>query len=350
MKTLRKNWRRTPKIALGMGIILTAGLLNGCGASSARDSTPTETVLSSTSEITQPQVTHTPTSSPATIAIYVNSDVDSEKLAGLTLPVLEELATSAGLQIDQLEELAPPTLKPGTQIVVLIGVPSSASDLIQNNPEIQFLLIGESDIEPDANVSTIGSGGLPRYEQSFLAGYIAALIAPEWRAGMMMTENEPTELADTFQRGVKFYCGLCRQVFPPFYDYPIVEIVEVGGIEQAFQALSGFSVDTVYVSEGVITETGGIEEGGALTIKVIGAAPPFETRRSNWMVTIQFDLESPIKSVWADLLDGSGGKELPISFYLTDVNDELLSPGKFDHANQVISDVVAGYIGIEEIP
>lgn len=68
------------------------------------------------------------------------------------------------------------------------------------------------------------------------------------------------------------------------------------------------------------------------------------------MVTIQFDLESAIKSVWADLLDGSGGKELPISFYLTDVNDELLSPGKVDHANWVISEVVAGYIGIEEIP
>ncbi|MFA9490811.1 MAG: hypothetical protein ACERK1_06245, partial [Anaerolineales bacterium] len=250
----------------------------------------------------------------------------------------------------ELEELALSTLNSYPQIVVLFGAPSSASDLVQNNPEIQFLIIGETDIEPGENVTTIGSEGLPRHEQSFIAGYIAALITPGWRAGMMMTETEPTELADTFQRGVKFYCGLCRQAFPPFYDYPVIEIIEVGGANQAFQSLSGFSVDTVYVSEGVITQMGGIDEGEALSINFIGAAPPLEAQSSNWVTTIQFDLEAPIKLVWSDVLDGIGGKDLPINIALTDVNDELLSPGKFDHVNQVISDVVGGYIGVEEIP
>lgn len=350
MKKLKRNWRRSTAIALGMVIILVASVLAACGASSPLDTTPTRMVLSSTTEAALPQVTQTPTSSPATMAIYVNPDSDSEKLAGLTLPILDELANSAGLQIEELEELSPPALNPGTQIVVLIGVPSTASGLIQNHPEIQFLLIGETDIEPGANVSTIGSEGLPRHEQSFLAGYIAALITSEWRVGMMMTETEPTELVDTFQRGVTFYCGLCRQTFPPFYDYPIVEKVEAVEIGQAFQALSGFSVDTAYASEGVINQMGGIEEGETLAIKVIGGAPPLDARGSNWVTTIQFDLETPIKSVWSALIEGSGGKDLPINFVLTDVNDELLSPGRFDHANQVISDVVAGYIGVEEIP
>ncbi len=350
MMTPRKNWRRTPAIALGISLILTAGVIAACNASSESELTPTKNISSSTSEIAQPQVVVTPTSSPGTIAIYVNSDVDSEKLAGLTLPILEELANSADLQIEKLEDLSPPTIKPGTQIVVLIGAPSSASDQIQNNPQLEFLLIGETDILPGANVSTIGSGGLPRHEQSFLAGYIAALITPEWRVGNMMTETESTELTDTFRRGKKFYCGLCRQAFPPFYDYPVVEIVEGGGVSQAFQTLSEYGVETVYVSEGVITQADGMKEGEALSIKVIGAAPPLDARRSNWVVTIQFDLEAPLKSVWSDLLEGNGGKELPISFVLTDVNDELLSLGKLDHANLVISEIVGGYIGVEEIP
>ncbi len=350
MKTLMRNWRRTPAIALVMGIILTAGALAACSTPAGPGLAPTETVLPSTSEIAQPQVTHTSTSSPATIAIYVNPDVDSEKLAGLTLPVLEELANTAGLQIEELVELSPPALNPGTQIVVLIGVPSIASGLIQDNPEIQFLLIGETDIEPSTNVSTIGSGGLPRHEQSFLAGYIAALITPEWRVGMMLNETEPTELADTFQRGAKFYCGLCRQTYPPFYEYPVIEIIEAEGDNQVFKSLSGFSVDTVYVSEGVITQASGIEEVETLSIKVIGAAPPLGSTRSDWVTTIQFDLEAPIKSIWSDLIEGNGGKDLPISFVLIDVNDDLLSPGKFDHANRVIEEVVSGYIGVEEIP
>jgi hypothetical protein len=95
---------------------------------------------------------------------------------------------------------------------------------------------------------------------------------------------------------------------------------------------------------------GGIDEGEALSINIIGAAPPLEAQSSNWVTTIQFDLDAPIKLVWSDLLDGIGGKVLPINIALTDVNDELLSPGKFDHVNQVISDVVGGYIGVEEIP
>ena len=350
MKTLRKNWRRKPAIALGMGIILVAGALAGCGASSVLDPTPIETVLSSTSEIAQPQVTHTPTSSPVTIAIYINPDAESDKLAGLALPIIDELVASTGLQIEELVDLSNPILNPGIQIIVLIGVPTTASDLIQNHPEIQFLIIGETDIQPGANVSTIGSEGLPRHEQSFLAGYIAALITPEWRVGMMMAETEPTELADTFRRGIKFYCGLCRQTFPPFYDYPIVEIVEVGEVSQAFQSLSDFSVNTAYVSEGVIAQSDSIEEWDGLSINVIGEAPPLGAVRSNWVVTIQFDLESPIKSVWTSLIDGNGGKELPISFVLTDINDDLLSQGKFDHANSVIDEVVEGYIGVEEIP
>lgn len=350
MKTMRKALSRNHAVPLGICIILVAGVVAGCNATSVLDSTPTENVTSSTLETAPSQVAHTPTSSPATIAIYVNPDADSEKLAGLTLPILDELANSEGMQIEELEELALSTLNSYPQIVVLFGAPSSASDLVQNNPEIQFLIIGETDIEPGENVTTIGSEGLPRHEQSFIAGYIAALITPGWRAGMMMTETEPTELADTFQRGVKFYCGLCRQAFPPFYDYPVIEIIEAGGANQAFQSLSGFSVDTVYVSEGVITQMGGIDEGEALSINFIGAAPPLEAQSSNWVTTIQFDLDAPIKLVWSDLLDGIGGKDLPINFVLTDVNDELLSMGKFNHVNQVISDVVAGYIGVEEIP
>jgi hypothetical protein len=109
-------------------------------------------------------------------------------------------------------------------------------------------------------------------------------------------------------------------------------------------------VDTAYASEVVITQSDGIKEGEPLSINVIGGAPPLDDRRSNWVVTIQFDLEAPIKTVWSDLIEGSGGRDLPISFFLTDVNDELLSPGRIDHANQVIRDVVAGYIGVEEIP
>ncbi len=350
MKKIRRASRRNTAITLGIGIIIAAGMLAACNAPSEPTSRPTENVSSGTEEIAPTQVAVTSTQSPATIAIYQYPDSDSDKLGEYALPVLEALAESENLQIKVLDEILPPALNPGVQIVVLIGVPPSAPDLVNTYPDIQFLLMGETDIAPGANVSTIGADGLPRHEQAFLAGYISALIASEWRVGKMMTESEPSELADTFRRGTKFYCGLCRQAFPPFSDYPVIEIVENGGSGQGFQDLAGFSVDTVYVSEGVLGLAEGIEEGEALSIKVIGGAPPLGDRGSNWVVTIQFDLESPIKSVWSDLMDGNGGMDLPISFVLTDINDQLLSPGKFDHANQVISDVVEGFIGVEEIP
>lgn len=350
MKTIMKNWNKTPILPLGLSMILAAGFIAGCSASSEPKLTPAESVSSSTAVAVTSQVVPSATPRSATAAIYVHPEEDSELLGGIAQPILEELAISAGYQIVELEELPLSVVNPNAHIVVLIGAPSAASDLIQNNPEVRFLLIGETDIEPGVNVSTIGSGGLPKHEQSFLAGYIAALIAPEWRTGMMMAETESKDLAGAFQRGIKFYCGLCRQTFPPYYDYPVVEIVkpeETGSITQSFQSLSGFYVDTVYVSEGVITRADGYERGEELSIKVIGSSAPPDAWRSNWVAAIQFDLEVPLRSAWSELIEGSGGNKHPIGFVLTDVNDELLSPGKLDHANDVISEVVAGYIGVE---
>ena len=76
------------------------------------------------------------------------------------------------------------------------------------------------------NLSTIGANGFPVDQQAFLAGYIAGLVAPEWKVGILsQKDNPPAVIAVTaFTNGFVYYCGSCRNpLFPqPAGIYPVI--------------------------------------------------------------------------------------------------------------------------------
>ena len=70
--------------------------------------------------------------------------------------------------------------------------------------------------------------GLPVDQQAFLAGYIAGMVAPEWRVGILSQKDTPggDAAVTAFANGYHFYCGDCfNPNFPqPFSHglYPII--------------------------------------------------------------------------------------------------------------------------------
>ena len=65
-------------------------------------------------------------------------------------------------------------------------------------------------------------------QQAFLAGYIAGMVAPEWRVGILSQKDTPGGDAAVlaFSNGYHFYCGDC---FNPNFtmgfhhgEYPII--------------------------------------------------------------------------------------------------------------------------------
>jgi len=149
------------------------------------------------------------------------------------------------------------------QYKVIIAVPPvpNMNSLVLAAPEVKFLAIGFDNLIQAPNLSTIAAGENLLDEQAFLAGYIATMITPDWRVGMIGVADSP--LVDTarkgFINGALFYCpspmGVCNPTYAPFYEYPLYVEMNKDASEadwrSAAKYLKGLAVETVYVMPGI---------------------------------------------------------------------------------------------------
>jgi hypothetical protein len=87
-----------------------------------------------------------------------------------------------------------------------------------------------------------------------------------------------------FINGVVYFCGTCRQIYPPFFDsqnqliqYPLFVELPSGAAENEWEAaadsLLSRSVDTIYVAPGAGGESllSYLAQAG---VKLVGGSPP----------------------------------------------------------------------------
>jgi len=63
--------------------------------------------------------------------------------------------------------------------------------------------------------------------RAFLAGYLAAVVTKDWRTGIVADASEE-KAVEAYEDGVRYYCGLCRPLYPPFLTYPQFALVPAG--------------------------------------------------------------------------------------------------------------------------
>ena len=240
------------------------------------------------------------------------------------------------------------------QIVVAIPPNPTISDLVANHPETRFLTIGILDLPPSPNLTAIGADGNRLDQQGFLAGYIAAMITPDWRVGVIgLSETTDTIAArQAFSTGVKYYCGLCRPSYPPWYEYPLYFELGSDADSIAWRTAADYMiqrvVDTVYVVPGAGDEAM-LRHLAENEVRVIAGIAPPAGIEDQWVVSLQFDLLATFLETWPHFIDGSADRVITIPMQFSNVNPEILTPGKQRLANQVMEDILAGYIdlGIE---
>ena len=77
------------------------------------------------------------------------------------------------------------------KVVIALPPDPGLAALAAAAPGVQFLAIDIPDLPAASNLSTIGATGLPVDQQAFLAGYIAGLLAPEWKVGILYQKDTP---------------------------------------------------------------------------------------------------------------------------------------------------------------
>jgi hypothetical protein len=240
---------------------------------------------------------------------------------------------------------------PALRIVVALPPDPGLAALAAAAPEVQFLAIGIPDLAEAANLSSIGAGGLPVDQQAFLAGYIAGLLAPEWRVGILTVDTpEGNEAGNAFRNGYRYYCGSCRNPYfiQPRYNYPVVQVMKPDTSEGEYPANAKVLLDYlaavayVYPPVATIDVVTYLAQYGAF---LVGERLPSEDLRGHWIVSIQPDPVSAIQRIFPELAAGRGGQVLSTPLVLADVNPSLLTEGKQRLVEEVLAGLQGGTIG-----
>ena len=279
--------------------------------------------------------------------------------SGLAGPVEETLAETIsefaqehGLELVVRKSLAPADVTPNVRFVVVLPPDPGLASLAAASSQTRFLGIDIADLEPGENLSVIAP---QPGEKGFLAGYLAAVVTQEWRVGVIAASDtqEGTAAREGFLNGAAYFCGLCRQTYPPYYTYPMYAEAPAGASAEQWQAaadtLINQNVETVYVAPGVGDEDllNYLAQAG---VNIIGSGPAPAALKTNWVASIEGDYENALEEALPKLLSGEPGARFSPALGISDVNPDLLSPGRQRLVEALNADLSAGAIdtGVSE--
>jgi hypothetical protein len=329
-------------------LVVFALVLTACGPNAPA---ATNTPVPTDTPIIPPTLTATPIV-PLAILV-VPADLDSET-SNLYQKTVYELAQASGLRFQVRNTLTAANLEPGLQIVVALPPDPGILALAAAAPQIQFLAINIPDIAPGGNVSVLG-GNSQSEIAAFLAGYTAALVTDDYRIGMMIPKDnaDAVRALNAYANGRTYYCGTCRAFYYLPWDFPQYIEIPADQDKDTYDSFADilmlqYKVRTIYLYPDIaIPEL--YNYIGTTGVYMIGAATP-EQRPAGWVMTISPDVIKAIQNAWPQLLAGQGGITVQSPLGLSDVDPELLSPGKQRLVQQVLDDLQAGRIDIGATP
>ncbi len=307
-----------------------------------------------------PTPVSSPTPSTPLVILILPADLPQDELNEYQT-LIYNLAQLNGMRFQLRNTLSVPELQaelPALKVVIALPPDPGLAVLLAAAPDVQFLAVKIRDLTLAPNLSIIGGEDQPVDKQAFLAGYIAGMLAPEWRVGILSERDTPGgESARTaFTNGYHYFCGYCvnpGHFNPPYHEYPIVVRIptdaKLGEYTGYAAALLDYLVKVVYVYPSVATPEvlSYLADYGAM---LVGQELTDEDVRSNWITSIQPDIIPAIQNIFPALVAGQGGQQVPTPLYLTDVNGNLLTEGKLRLAQEVLDGLQNGTIGTGVTP
>jgi hypothetical protein len=264
---------------------------------------------------------------------------------------LNDIVTGRGYRWQVRQQLSPDDLTPALRLVLAVPPDQGLAGMAASAPDTQFLALGIPGLEAAPNLTVIDTTGDRPDQQGFIAGVIAAMISPDWRAGVISISDtvEGRSARTGFLNGVEYFCGLCRPLHSPFYEYPLYFELPSTATTAEWQEAANYMVDhfaqTVYVYPGAGDESM-LSVLAAAGVNIISSGEPPEAILSSWVVSLTTDPLPQIQNLVAGLLNGdiSGGQSQVVPIGFTEINPILFTPGKQRLATQILSDLQAGYI------
>src|SRR3990170_3154293 len=333
--------RARPSLVLTITLSLSASACNA----------PAPTVLQASD--TPPPSPFPPTLAPSatphppSVLLVAPAESDATLVREISQALLE-LASAEGWALETRQDLPGGPLLPSTRLVVLLPPNSEAETVLLASPETHFLAVDLAALEPQPNLSTIGPQGISGEDLGFAAGFLAALVAPDWRVGAIRPPNDSRASAELrgFVNGFRYFCGFCRPAYPPFLQYPIVAELASGvspaELQASFQRLKESGVQVAYLPSSI--DAAMLDD--SLTqgeIQLIGSRRP-ESLTCGWIASLRFDWVSALREVWPEIVGQSSDLTVPLGISVSDADESILTPGKRRLLNEVLAALSEGAI------
>ena len=330
-------------------LVVLAMLLAACGSN---EPIPTNTPVPTDTPVIPPTMTATPTVPLAVLVLPTDLDAETSNLYQKTV---YDLAQASGFRFQVRNILtAADLVEPGLQIVIALPPDPGIVALAAAAPQVQFLAINIPGVAAGGNVSVLG-GNSQSEIAAFLAGYTAALITDDYRIGMIIPKDNADALRalNAYANGRTFHCGICRPFYYLNWSFPQYIEIPADQDKDTYDSYADilmlqYKVRTIYLYPDIaIPEL--YNYIGTTGVYMIGTITP-EQRPAGWVMTIQPDIIKAIQNAWPQLIAEQGGISVQSPLGLSDVDPNLLSPGRQRLVQQVLDDLQAGRIDIGSTP
>lgn len=329
-------------------VALGSLLLAACGAASPSAATPTQAAITQGA----PELTATsapsPTPLPGKVILLETDGIDAQPVQAL----LAELSAPAGWVVETRPALQPAEIPAEAKVVVMLAPAANYAELAAAAPQAQFIIFSPGDLPAAANLTVIRQRA---ENQAFLAGFISALIAQDYRAAGLLPADGLLGglLQEAFVNGGRYFCGVCAPGWPLRTYYPVVAALPAASDGPSWQAAAAGIFDNqkaqVYY---LAPEAARPEVVDYLrdkvqvdrTVVIVGAQPPIDALIAQWAASVRFDDLSALRQAWPDVAAGKGGAVVEDPLLIDNVNPDLLSPGRMRLVNELLDEIKAGRI------
>ncbi|MGD0708026.1 MAG: hypothetical protein ABSA51_06180 [Anaerolineaceae bacterium] len=285
----------------------------------------------------------TPTPAPGRVILVAPDGTAAQDLQAAQ-STLKDLAGSSNMVFETRPALQASDITADVKIVVFLTPPANLSDLTNAAGQTQFVVVSTGDLPAAANLTVIR---LRQDFQAFIAGYVGALIAYDWRLGGLLPSDNPNSTLEqqAFANGEQYFCGLCNPQFPPFVTLPQITTLasnsDPAAWQSAFDQIYSITMETVYVAPEA-SSPDLLNYLAAKNLHIIGGQSPTDDLKSHWAATVLYDPMSSLKNIWPSIIAGKGGQTVAASVQVTDTDDGTVGQGKMRLINETISMLMDG--------
>lgn len=351
-------------------LFIVVVLLSACEPVNTPTITKTPVVTDSpTAEPSSSPISPTETIVTPTVMIVSNregdelsdpEDWDGREINSYVYQIIERLVSRYSMDLIASDEIIEEALTSNIKVVVSTSPADDLPVIAARHPDIQFVAVDHPGFSPSENLSLIGSQDTLDQQQSFMAGYLSALISDDYKVAALIPSDveDSATLTEVFVNGARFYCGACRPFYPPYNSFPQYETLPLNASSADFEAtidpLMAKEVEVLFV-DGRLASTELFTYLNNWDVMFVSDSSLYfhewmQLVRNDWAGTVRPDIESALEEIFPLLLEGKGNHEVPVKMVVTSMEEGFISEGRLQLFNEVAEDLQNGLISPETLP